>query len=102
VVCGARPWYLGGFSALYPLDSSGRSFVTVTDRGPNDDITCNAVAGKVIFVPAFAPRLIYFTVKDGKIKLDKVKPMRASRPPRTRAARASSGSPTSTARASCT
>jgi hypothetical protein len=71
-----RPWYLGGFSALYPLDSSGRSFVTVTDRGPNDDITCNAVAGKVIFVPAFAPRLVYFTVKDGKIKLDKVKPMR--------------------------
>ena len=71
-----RPWYLGGFSALYPLDSAGRSFVTVTDRGPNDDITCNGVAGKVIFVPAFAPRLIYFTVKDGKIVLDRVKPMR--------------------------
>jgi hypothetical protein len=71
-----RPWYLGGFSALYPLDSSGRSFVTVTDRGPNDDITCGGVAGKVIFVPAFAPRLVYFTVKDGKIKLNKVKPMR--------------------------
>ena len=71
-----RPWHLGGFSALYPLDSSGRSFVTVTDRGPNDDITCNGVAGKVIFVPAFAPRLVYFTVKDGKIQLDRVKPMR--------------------------
>jgi hypothetical protein len=53
------PWYLGGFSALYPLDSNGHSFVTVTDRGPNDDITCNGVAGKVIYVPAFAPRLVY-------------------------------------------
>jgi hypothetical protein len=31
-------------------------------RRSRDDITCNAVAGKVIFVPAFAPRLVYFTV----------------------------------------
>jgi hypothetical protein len=71
-----RPWFLGGFSALFPLDSSGRSFVAVTDRGPNDDITCNGVAGKVIFVPAFTPRLIYFSVKNGKIVIDRVKPMR--------------------------
>jgi hypothetical protein len=71
-----RPWYLGGFSALYPLDPAGQSFVTVTDRGPNDDITCNGVAGKVIFVPAFAPRLVYLSVKDGKLVLDRVRPMR--------------------------
>ena len=71
-----RPWYLGGFSALFPLDASGHSFVTVTDRGPNDDITCNGVAGKVIFVPAFTPRLIYFSVQNGKIAIDRVKPMR--------------------------
>jgi hypothetical protein len=71
-----RPWYLGGFSALFPLDASGRRFVTVTDRGPNDDITCNGVAGKVIFFPAFAPRLVYFTVTDGRIAIDRVKPMR--------------------------
>jgi hypothetical protein len=71
-----RQWFLGGFSALFPLDSSGRSFVTVTDRGPNDDITCNGVAGKVIHVPAYAPRVAYFTVRDGVIRIDRVKPMR--------------------------
>jgi hypothetical protein len=76
-----RPWYLGGFSALYPLDASGRSFVTVTDRGPNDDITCNGVAGKVIYVPAFSPRVISFSVKNGKIVLDRVRPMRVGNSP---------------------
>ena len=76
-----RPWYLGGFSALYPLDASGRSFVSVTDRGPNDDITCGTTAGKVIFVPAYSPRLIYFSVKNGKIVLDRVKPMTVGNSP---------------------
>jgi hypothetical protein len=72
----ARTWKLGGFSGLYPLDSAGRRFVSLTDRGPNNDLTCEGVAGREIFVPAFAPRLVYFTVDDGKLKLDKVKPMK--------------------------
>ncbi|HET6449433.1 MAG TPA: esterase-like activity of phytase family protein [Conexibacter sp.] len=71
-----RSWKLGGFSGLFPLDSAGKRFVSLTDRGPNNDLTCGGVAGREIFVPAFAPRLIYFTVADGTIKLDKVKPMR--------------------------
>src|SRR5512133_1146862 len=62
-----RPWFLGGFSALFPLDSSGRSFVAVTDRELNVDISCNGVAGMVIFVPACSSRLIYFCVKNCKI-----------------------------------
>jgi hypothetical protein len=72
----ARTWKLGGFSGLFPLDSTGRHYVSLTDRGPNGDITCDGVDGKEIFVPAFAPRLMYFSVENGKIALDKVKPMR--------------------------
>lgn len=71
-----RSWKLGGFSGLYPLDGSGRRFVSLTDRGANGDITCGGVSGKEIFVPSFAPRLIWFSVESGKIKLDRVKPMR--------------------------
>lgn len=71
-----RSWKLGGFSGLFPLDAAGKRYVSLTDRGPNNDLTCDGVAGREIFVPAFAPRLIYFTVADGKIKLDKVKPMK--------------------------
>ena len=72
----ARSWKLGGFSGLFPLDGSGKRYVSLTDRGPNNDLTCGGVSGREIFVPAFAPRLIYFTVGNGKIKLDKVKPMK--------------------------
>ncbi len=72
----ARTWKLGGLSGLYPLDDRGRRWVSLTDRGPNGDVECDGVSGKEIFVPAFAPRLIYFSVEGGKIVLDKVKPMR--------------------------
>jgi hypothetical protein len=72
----ARSWKLGGFSGLFPLDDSGKRFVSLTDRGPNNDLTCGGVAGREIFVPAFAPRLVYFSVEHGEIELDKVKPMK--------------------------
>jgi hypothetical protein len=70
-----RGWKLGGFSGLYPLDSSGKSFLALTDRGPNGDLTCEGVAGKEIFVPAFAPRLIQFGVRDRKIHVKKATPL---------------------------
>jgi phytase-like protein len=72
----ARPWLLGGFSGLYPLDRDGDRFVTLTDRGPNGDVECDGVAGKEIFVPAFAPRLIEFTVDREGIELERVRPLR--------------------------
>ena len=72
----ARRWLLGGFSALYPLDPSGHRFVTLTDRGPNGDKTCDGVDGKEIFIPAFAPRLIEFSVEGDRIELDRVRPLR--------------------------
>lgn len=34
------------------------------------------MAGKVIYVPAYAPRVVYFSVKGGAIRIDRVKPMR--------------------------
>lgn len=62
-----RDWYLGGFSALAPIGSSGKEYWTVTDRGPNDDAD-RAVAGaglycatkpsgKVVFLPGFVPEI---------------------------------------------
>ncbi|HEX7290214.1 MAG TPA: esterase-like activity of phytase family protein [Conexibacter sp.] len=70
-----REWQLGGFSGLFPLGDSDKSFVSLTDRGPNGDVTCGGVDGKQIFLPAYAPRLIYFTAKDGEIVLDHVAPL---------------------------
>jgi Esterase-like activity of phytase len=70
-----RSWQLGGFSGLFPLADADKQFVSLTDRGPNGDVTCGGVDGKQIFLPAYAPRLVYFTVKDGRIELDHVAPM---------------------------
>lgn len=74
----ARRWVLGGFSSLFPLDDSGHRFMTLTDRGPNGDITCDGVTGKSIQIPAFSPRLIEFSVDDDhdRISLDRVRPFR--------------------------
>jgi hypothetical protein len=72
----ARRWLLGGFSGLFPLDESGHRFVTLTDRGPNGDIACDGVSGKSIQIPAYAPRLVEFTVDDDRIELDRVRPFR--------------------------
>jgi hypothetical protein len=49
-----RPWYLGGFSALYPLDPNGHRFVTVTDRGPN---AATNLLGGAYDEPATSPTL---------------------------------------------
>jgi hypothetical protein len=70
-----RKWYLGGFSGLFPTNDEGSRFLTVTDRGPNGDVTCGAVSGKQIFVPAFAPRIVSLSVKNGILGIEKVTPL---------------------------
>ena len=79
-----RKWYLGGFSGLFPtgdfgsrlLSNDGESrFLTVTDRGPNGDKTCDNVAGKEIFVPAYTPRIVRLKAKDGVLTVEKVTPL---------------------------
>lgn len=69
-----RKWQLGGFSGLYPVDG-GKRFLTVTDRGPNGDVTCNGVDGKEIFVPAYAPRIVSLVPKDGVLRVERVVPL---------------------------
>ena len=54
---------LGGFSGLVAADSTGTSFVTLTDRGPNGDIKVNGEAEAAFPLPKFTPRLV-------KLKLD--------------------------------
>lgn len=70
-----RKWYLGGFSGLFPTNNEGSRFLTVTDRGPNGDVTCGALTGKQIFVPAYAPRIVSLRAKDGVLAVDKVIPL---------------------------
>ena len=54
---------LGGFSGLAAPDTSGTSFVTVTDRGPNGDIKVNGKKEQVFPLPEYTPRIV-------KLKLD--------------------------------
>lgn len=76
-----RQWYLGGFSGLYPIGSSGNEYWTLTDRGANDDSNqadtgvpryCDPIPspnGKVIFLPGFVPRLIKIGLSQDRIKV---------------------------------
>ena len=69
-------WKLGGFSGLYPLDNSGRRFLTVTDRGPNADVNAScAPGGKEIYVPGYTPRILSLTVDGTTLKVDKSVPL---------------------------
>jgi len=73
-----RQWYLGGFSGLAAIGSSGKEFWTVTDRGANDDadraladgsgVYCaSKQSGKVIFLPGFTPEIDKIGVRKGEV-----------------------------------
>jgi hypothetical protein len=81
-----REWFLGGFSALAPLGSSGAKYWSVTDRGPNDDsnrelsdgsgVYCaDKPSGKVIFLPGFTPQIVKLVAHKGKLKVLKRIPL---------------------------
>jgi hypothetical protein len=77
-----REWFLGGFSALAPIGTSGTKFWSLTDRGPNDDadreledesgVYCaDKPSGKVIFLPGFTPQIVKLVAHKGKLKVQK-------------------------------
>jgi hypothetical protein len=81
-----RNWYLGGFSGLAPLGSSGNEYWTLTDRGPNDDsdraladgsgVYCaNKPSGKVIFLPSFNPEIDQIKAHKGAIQVQERIPL---------------------------
>jgi hypothetical protein len=60
--------YLGGFSDLYPIGNSGLQYLTLTDRGPNEDISCRpGFTDKTFAVPSFAPEIIRLVAVAGKL-----------------------------------
>lgn len=62
----------GGFSDIYPADGSGRTFWTITDRGPN-----NSDGHHPIFVdPTFTPQIVLFTKVGSRIVVLRKIPLR--------------------------
>jgi hypothetical protein len=81
-----RSWYLGGFSGLATLGSSGKEYWTLTDRGPNDDsdraladdsgVYCSTKpSGKVIFLPGFNPEIDQIKAQKGEIQVQQRIPL---------------------------
>jgi len=60
---------LGGFSGLVAADSSGTSFVTLTDRGPNGEVKVNGQTEAAFPLPKFTPRLVKLTLDGSKLKV---------------------------------
>jgi len=58
---------LGGFSGLVAVDTSGTSFVTLTDRGPNGEIKVNGQAEAAFPLPKFTPRLVRLKLDGDKL-----------------------------------
>ncbi|MEV6210658.1 esterase-like activity of phytase family protein [Kitasatospora sp. NPDC051914] len=66
---------LGGFSDLFPADSSGREFWTVTDRGPNADAPADT--DKIFLKPDFTPQVLRIRLaRDGGIEVLRRIPLR--------------------------
>ena len=69
---------VGGLSGLVALDSTGTSFVAVTDRGPNWDTRIGGVKGTAFLVPTYAPSLVRLQVDQGELRVTERIPLRLS------------------------
>lgn len=58
---------LGGFSGLVAVDTTGTSFVTLTDRGPNGEIKVNGEQEMAFPLPKFTPRLVRLKLDGDKL-----------------------------------
>jgi hypothetical protein len=72
-------WWLGGFSGLGALDRSGASFVTVTDRGPNQDIKVRGDKGSVFLLPDYTPSILRLAIDQGQLRMIERLPLRLPR-----------------------
>ncbi len=67
---------LGGFSGLGALDQTGTSFVTVTDRGPNQDIKIHGDKGAVFLLPDYTPSILRLAIDQGQLRVVDRVPLR--------------------------
>jgi hypothetical protein len=77
---------LGGFSGLVSLDREGKSFLTVTDRGPNTEIGKGSDKKVVLPLPGYTPSIVKLSLLDGQLKVVDRLPLRlagSSKDPRT-------------------
>lgn len=66
---------LGGFSDLFPADSSGTEFWTVTDRGPNADAPADT--DKIFLKPDYTPQILRLHLgRDGALEVVRRIPLR--------------------------
>lgn len=66
-----KTWYLGGFSDLAALGSSGKEYWTLTDRGPNLDGSCvinsATTSVKAFPLPGFSPEIVKLEVSGAEL-----------------------------------
>jgi hypothetical protein len=60
---------LGGFSGLVATDPDGRHFLTVTDRGPNDEIGSGKNKKLTFPSPTYSPSIVKLEVESGRVRV---------------------------------
>ena len=60
---------MGGFSGLVAPDSSGTTFITTTDRGPNGEIKVGGKKAMAFPLPHFTPQLVKLRLEDGQLRV---------------------------------
>lgn len=61
--------HFGGFSGLVSLDRAGRRFLTITDRGPNDEIG-SGKRRKISFPePSYSPSILTLELQDEELRV---------------------------------
>jgi hypothetical protein len=60
---------LGGFSGLVAADRSGTRFITVTDRGPNDELGSGKNRKLTFPTPTYSPSIVRLEVESGQLRV---------------------------------
>jgi hypothetical protein len=72
----ANGFKLGGFSGLVAPDSSGSTFITVTDRGPNGEIKIGKEKGMVFPIKNYSPRVVKMRLDGERLRVTEMIPLR--------------------------
>jgi hypothetical protein len=72
----ANGFKLGGFSGLAAPDSSGTTFITITDRGPNGEIKVKDKKEMVFPIPNYTPRVVKMKLDGQALRVTEMIPLR--------------------------
>ena len=70
---------LGGLSGLVALDTTGTSFVSITDRGPNRDAKVRGDKVSTFLLPTYSPRIVRLSRQSDGLQVDETIPLRLPR-----------------------